>query len=232
MDPSLKISSLATEPIRGRRDQKKLENRGRIYDTAIRLFGERGYDKVSADDIAQEAGVSRATVFNYFPSKADFLSAYTEEYLEVVLGYWDTVAHLPPVARLDTMARLMGREAEQRRRFLDLLSIQDYTQGPERLRLDRQKFQAVIERLCQTIEEGKAAGEIRPELDTSDITAMVEASYNSVFMERMLTGEDLPVGEMIRRRYGIARTGIVTAEFSAGEKHTGSGTGSGEEERH
>lgn len=41
----------------------------RIRDAAVRLFGERGYERTSVRDIATEAGVSPALVIHHFGSK-------------------------------------------------------------------------------------------------------------------------------------------------------------------
>jgi AcrR family transcriptional regulator len=48
--------------------------RHRILLAARELLSERDVDSVRADEIAERAGVSRATFFNYYPSKSDLLT--------------------------------------------------------------------------------------------------------------------------------------------------------------
>ena len=58
---------------------KDLEKRAAILDAAMELFPARGYDGVSVDAIAQQAGVSKLTVYSHFADKeALFASAVTE----------------------------------------------------------------------------------------------------------------------------------------------------------
>jgi AcrR family transcriptional regulator len=62
----------------GRRERKKQATRQHIAMTAVRLFLERGFDDVSVAEIADAADVSKVTVFNYFPSKADMVFELAE----------------------------------------------------------------------------------------------------------------------------------------------------------
>jgi AcrR family transcriptional regulator len=55
----------------GLRELKKEQTRQLIVDTAWRLFSDRGFDDVTVTEVAREAQVAKATVFNYFPTKED-----------------------------------------------------------------------------------------------------------------------------------------------------------------
>ena len=59
------------EPVQSRQTRKRLATRQRISDVATRLFIERGFDRVTVDEIAEAADVSRMTVFNHFSRKED-----------------------------------------------------------------------------------------------------------------------------------------------------------------
>jgi AcrR family transcriptional regulator len=62
-----------------------LEKRGLILGAATELFTELGYDKTSLARVAERAGVSTATMFKQFPTKADLFEA-------IVLQFWDAGA--------------------------------------------------------------------------------------------------------------------------------------------
>ena len=53
-----------------------------LYETALRLFAERGYEQTTLRGIARDAGVSVGLLYRYFPSK-----------LAVVLGLYESLTN-------------------------------------------------------------------------------------------------------------------------------------------
>jgi AcrR family transcriptional regulator len=84
-----KISSYGKVPLvttaTGLRERKKAQTRQDIAGAAMELFSERGFDAVTVAEVADAAGVSEKTVFNYFPAKEDLVFPDGERRLGVLL---------------------------------------------------------------------------------------------------------------------------------------------------
>ena len=80
MIPLLLGSSLITQvcvPAMARTSDKAAM-RERILETADRLFYGQGIRAVGVDTVAAEIGISKRTLYNYFPSKDELIVAYLE----------------------------------------------------------------------------------------------------------------------------------------------------------
>lgn len=59
-----------TQAINGQ-TRRRLVTHERLYEAAVALITERGYEATTVDEIAARAGTSRRTCFNHFPTKGD-----------------------------------------------------------------------------------------------------------------------------------------------------------------
>lgn len=55
-----------------------MDNRYAILECALRLFAARGYDAVGVQEIVDEAGITKPTLYHYFGSKRGLLEALLE----------------------------------------------------------------------------------------------------------------------------------------------------------
>lgn len=103
----------------GLRERKKQQTRKAIFETAARLFAERGFDEVTVSDVARVAELSDMTVFNYFPTKEDLffggMEFFEERLLEAVRERSVGETPLRAFARvvLESCERLGDRENAQ-----------------------------------------------------------------------------------------------------------------------
>jgi AcrR family transcriptional regulator len=79
----------------GLRERKKQRMYQDVSDIAVRLFLERGFDAVSVAEVAAAAGISKPTLFRYFPAKEDLvlhrIADHETEAARVVAGAADPV---------------------------------------------------------------------------------------------------------------------------------------------
>lgn len=68
---------------------KRARSRQTILHTAKGLFEEKGIQSVTFQDIADRAGMSRTTIFNYFGTINDLLIALIDEEMDDLLRYCD-----------------------------------------------------------------------------------------------------------------------------------------------
>ncbi|WP_232697508.1 TetR/AcrR family transcriptional regulator [Brevibacillus daliensis] len=66
--------------------KKAEERRNEILDAADELFGQKGFDGTSTNDILEKVGIARGTLYYHFKSKEDIMDALIERYTVLLLG--------------------------------------------------------------------------------------------------------------------------------------------------
>lgn len=135
-----------------------------ILDAAFRVFSIKGYHNATVDDIAQEAGISKGTCYQYFAGKEDIFIATMERTLGTLLAEADAAAG---EAR-DALMRLgiegltfISKYRDLQFMFMGIIS--EALGGNERLRKKAaEAFAQVAEFLARDIERGIAEGAFRP----------------------------------------------------------------------
>jgi AcrR family transcriptional regulator len=164
---------------------KKSRTRQSILDAAQLVFLQRGFEAASPDDIAQRAGVSRATLFNYFSGKSGILNALAE-------------GLQPRLVQLVDHYRGKPLSAAQRVEALFVYSSQVVAQTRDLTRLllvhgsDGAELPLLRAALTELIVDGQDAGEVRRDFSALQLADMVYLSFVAGLLGWCETpGEDL-----------------------------------------
>lgn len=78
-----------------RRGRPRTTSREAIAALALDLFDARGFEETTMDDLARALGISRKTLFNYFPAKGDIVWS---DYERALADLQDALDHAPAEA--------------------------------------------------------------------------------------------------------------------------------------
>ena len=68
------------------------ERKQDIFDAALKLFGEKGYEKTTIADIAKAIGVAQGLCYRYFPSKEVLFDSAIDQYAEILTAQFADLA--------------------------------------------------------------------------------------------------------------------------------------------
>jgi AcrR family transcriptional regulator len=94
------------------------DSAGRLVQAALALFGERGFDQTTAEEIAKQAGLTERTFFRYFADKREVLFYGANELKQSLVRL---VAEAPesasPIEAVTSALETVGGELQERREF-------------------------------------------------------------------------------------------------------------------
>lgn len=175
-----------------RREQLRQERRQQILAAALAVFSERGYHAANVSDVAAAAGVSQGTIYWYFDSKQELLTAavlsYFDEFgrdaLACLEGPETSVGKLRALGQ--SMAKLAG-EAEG----LFALFLEYWASSAQREDAGRLWAGLLTEYkdvLVALVEEGVRRGEFRP-VPAEPLVWAVMAAYDGLAAYSLLVPE-------------------------------------------
>ena len=175
----------------GRREEKRRQTHQRIFDEALRLFRERGFDSVSVGEIARAAQVSVPTFYAHYESKDHLILALPapEVVEQAVLA---VPGDLPPFERVQAalVAALVEGRIEPTEQILERWRI---IAASPALRLRAAEFErATAEMALQALPAGTAAS---PATQVT-VTALM-AAYTQILLRWAESDGRRPVEEVV-----------------------------------
>ena len=87
--------------------KEAVERKNEILDVADELFGKKGFDGTSTNDILEKVGIARGTLYHHFKSKEEIMDALIERYSDRLLGAAQEVAADKTIPLVDRIIRVV-----------------------------------------------------------------------------------------------------------------------------
>lgn len=192
----------------GKRDRNRIEQRERILESARMLFASEGFEKVTVADVARAAGVARATVFNYFPSKHALVDAITEQVLCYYGRMLDRALAEQQVGTPILLRALfdhMGVVIEQIQGFYRgvFREIAKMQVGLDEGGAAARQRDLCLGRIAALMERGQARGEISPEHTPEDLAYAFDSLSSGTIVHWLYDDPSKPLRDRMARAVDI-----------------------------
>ncbi|MES2936607.1 MAG: TetR/AcrR family transcriptional regulator [Pseudomonadota bacterium] len=84
-----KFIGVKPDEVHAKRERRKETRPAELLDAALDLFVEKGFAATRAEEVAARAGVSKGTLFLYFPSKEELFKAVVRENISGRFKEWE-----------------------------------------------------------------------------------------------------------------------------------------------
>ena len=167
----------------------------RIMDAALRIFAEKSFQDATISEISKQAGVSEATIYEYFGTKEDLLFAIPEKISNDT--YQESEAVLPYIKDVEGRIRaiMLGyvKLYQSNPHYSALVLLQLMSNKRFRQTSAHAAIRRSAHRLLDCIRDGIADGTFRSDADAYLIRSMLMGTIEHLFVRWHMQG--MPNGD-------------------------------------
>jgi AcrR family transcriptional regulator len=161
-----------------------------IAESAKEVFAEWGYQRATLEEIAQRAGMSKATIYIYYKNKDDLFLHVVEELYDAVTSTTAQEAETskPPMEKLAGIVRSKMEFFERERDFFRIYlnekhGLEVAPKDPHKRTL-RDMYLQGVQTLAKVLQEGIDAGQIRA-MDSRRLAFFLQEMMSTLLVQRI-----------------------------------------------
>ena len=179
-----------------------------ICDAAMRVVARKGIRSVTVQDIADEAGVAKGTIYIYFQSRDEILArtmdGATEQLLEKLAAACQSCRSFRDL--LERRVRTQLQHFEENRDFFRMYLAMAEPLGEKRLR-KHATYQTYLAQLEQLLREAVARKEIR-DVRIDRLAVAISSVVRDIVLHRIIEREPPPLDEDVSFAVDFIMRGI------------------------
>lgn len=175
-----------------KRQKQAQETRRILFENAVTLFREKGFDSVTVEEITTRAGTAKGSFYTYFRTKSDII---IEEF-KAIDGFYEKYQH--NLKRYGTAKeRIVAFTRAQMKHVRDavgltilkiLYSTNIMDPLAEKFLINPQRYLHGL--VKEIIVFGQSTGEFRTDVDADELTIFFNRSMRSVFLDWAISDND------------------------------------------
>ena len=199
--------------------QKRLKARKeQILEAAGKIFAKKGFHEATISEIARKAGLSDATIYEYFSTKEELLFSIpretTRKGMERMKGYLNFIRGAGNRIRAIIYHYLWFYQNEP-----DYASVVMLVLKQNRKFLETEEYQIIREGfrgILTVIEEGIASGEFRPDTDPYLVRQVILGTMENIVIRWLLLGKPKDLTQYADPLTDLITEGILTGRETRG----------------
>lgn len=187
-----------------------VEPKERIIDMARDRFFTHGFNKVTLDELSGELGISKKTMYKFFPSKDELVKTVVWLTLRMVERRIDAIAgsDRPLVHRLAELMLFMSRTVGRFSRSF----VSDMQRFAPVLwkEIDRFRREHIVAKVVRLIRQAKEEGVLRPDIEEEIVVLMFVTCVQNIATPEVLANHTFSVREAMHTIFHIIFEGSLT----------------------
>lgn len=166
--------------MQGRATERRRYDIDSLTDIALRVFARKGYDAASMDDVAAEAGITKAGIYHHVRGKEELLARGLGRALDALYAILDEQGAKsgPAAGRLEHVIRRVVQTTTQHVPEVTVLFRARGNSQVERDALERRRrFDRLV---ADLVREAQRDGDVRGDLDAGLLTRLAFGMSNSI----------------------------------------------------
>ena len=190
--------------------QSDLDLRERVLEHARNEFLARGFSKVTLDEISSHLGISKKTLYKFYPSKEELLRASLHAAMRSAGWELERIisSDKPFVEKLATAMMTMGKYINRFGKG-GLIDIQRFAPSIWK-ELDKFREEHIVSRLVTMIVQARHENILRAEVNEQVLIRMLVSSIQGVLNPEVLTKHSFSAQEAAQSIFKVLFEGALT----------------------
>jgi AcrR family transcriptional regulator len=184
-----------------------------IYEASVAVLTEHGINGVTMDRVAEQAGVAKGSLYNYFPNKLALLQFVHDKTIDPLKQEAAKILHteLPATDKLEASIRSWFESVGRQRGVFGLLFV-DLT-ARKLLECEEATGRAyAVEHLTRIIRQGVVEGVFRPSVNPERFAELLYGAAREGCERQLTSGTDWSVEDLVQDVMDFFLHGVSVAK--------------------